>query len=764
MLGRRTERRASGQRYHPLVRELLQARLEREVGPKGLAKYHDSVAQWAEPSDWQTAAYHYGAANNWVALARVLDQWVETIVATGAFSVAAEYIERSPERTESASTEIILSRMAALAGDLNQVLSHARRATELEPDRDAAISNMISATFLSGDVGDAAAYASKLADAAQSEPFQEIGEAARAIIESSLNGSIDSVILKLERLAERNRKRGHLHYEGVTLLNTAYLTKVQGDGQRALALALSAADALENSSSSFELMSARLLQAWSKAHLGDLVGARSLLRDAGESSTAVSRPEFLMEAAEIETWYGSAARARALLNELGPDRIRGSQARVAQLTLAELHLREMDLNAATAALDGIEIGSSAPEPGHLSRSLSVQAYLSLRRDDSDVSARIDRAFRSAEGQGAKVWASFAQILFGLHSHALSPALVSLGERTRDVMSMLAEPIAEELYSLDDEATTLVMSQVTRRPERWLPVIRSLVLNRESRSRPHAARILDVAGEPADISLLRAVVRESKRGNIDPSLGKGLARRLAEHVHVEDLGRVVIRVGSVEVPGSTIRRKVLGLLCFLLSRPGFAAARDEVIDALWPDMDPSAGVNSLNQTVYFLRRVFEPEYNEDLSPGYIRHESEMLWIDRDLVSAQSKRCAELAAEANEAPSPSSVDRLSETYTGKFALDFMYEEWGTEYRDALHLAYLQVIESAVIADMERGRYSRGIALARRALTVEPRMESLERSLLRLFKLTGAHSAAAEQYQHYATMLREDAGVDAPPLESM
>jgi DNA-binding SARP family transcriptional activator len=330
--------------------------------------------------------------------------------------------------------------------------------------------------------------------------------------------------------------------------------------------------------------------------------------------------------------------------------------------------------------------------------------------------------------------------------------------------MLAEPIAEELYSLDDEATTLVMSQVTRRPERWLPVIRSLVLNRESRSRPHAARILDVAGEPADISLLRAVVRESKRGNIDPSLGKGLARRLAEHVHVEDLGRVVIRVGSVEVPGSTIRRKVLGLLCFLLSRPGFAAARDEVIDALWPDMDPSAGVNSLNQTVYFLRRVFEPEYNEDLSPGYIRHESEMLWIDRDLVSAQSKRCAELAAEANEAPSPSSVDRLSETYTGKFALDFMYEEWGTEYRDALHLAYLQVIESAVIADMERGRYSRGIALARRALTVEPRMESLERSLLRLFKLTGAHSAAAEQYQHYATMLREDAGVDAPPLESM
>jgi DNA-binding SARP family transcriptional activator len=210
--------------------------------------------------------------------------------------------------------------------------------------------------------------------------------------------------------------------------------------------------------------------------------------------------------------------------------------------------------------------------------------------------------------------------------------------------------------------------------------------------------------------------------------------------------------------------VLALLCLLLSKPGFAATRDEVIDALWPEMDPSSGINSLNQTVYFLRRVFEPDYNEDLSPGFVHHESEILWIDRELVSAQSQRCAELVAQAHETSSPEPVDLLSESYKGKFALDFMYEDWGTEYRDALHLAYLQIIESAVSADMESGRYLRGISLARHALVVEPKLESLERSLLRLFKLTGAHAAAAEQYQHYATMLRDDAGIKAPPLESL
>jgi ATP/maltotriose-dependent transcriptional regulator MalT/DNA-binding SARP family transcriptional activator len=764
LLGRRTERRASGQRYHPLVRELLEARLLRELGDDGVAALHVTVARWAQPWDWRTAAYHYAAASQWNAVRRVLDEAIETIVATGEFSLAAEYIDRLPERRESATTEIIMSRVAALGGDLAEVLGHARRATELEPDRDAAISNMISATFLSGDMRDATEYASRLAAGAQSEALKEIGEAAKAVIESSLHGSIDSTIAGLERLAERNRKRGHLHYEGITLLNTAYLVKVQGDGERALGLALSAADALENSSSSFELMSARLLQAWSKAHLGDLIGARSLLRLAAESSTIVSRPEYLTEAAEIETWYGAAARARSLLDELGPERIHGNQTRPARLTLAELNLRELDVDGAFNVLNGIATDASAPEPGYLSRLLCVQAYVSLRREAAEASDRIDAAFRLAEGQGARVWAAYARLLAGLRARSLGPTILGLAERAQSVISMLAEPIAEELNTLDSEASAIVLAEVTRRPERWRPVIRSLVIDPKSKSRAEASRILDVIGEAADIPLLRAAAREGRRGSLDPSLGRGLARRLAQRVHIEDLGRLVISVGTTEVVGTSIRRKVLALLCLLLSKPGFAATRDEVLDALWPDMDPAAAINSLNQTVYFLRRVFEPEYNEDLSPGYVHHESEILWLDRELVSAQSQRCTALVAQAHETLAPDAVDLLSENYTGRFALDFMYEEWGSEYRDALHLSYLQVIESAVVADMESGRYLRGISLARRALVVEPKLESLERSLLRLFRLTGAHSAAAEQYQHYATMLREDAGIEAPPLESL
>jgi DNA-binding SARP family transcriptional activator len=471
-----------------------------------------------------------------------------------------------------------------------------------------------------------------------------------------------------------------------------------------------------------------------------------------------------MEAAEIETWYGATARAKSLLKELGPDRIGGSQTRVARLTLAELHLRELDVAGASEVLSGIASDASAVEPGYQSRVRCVQAYALLRMGSPEASERIDEAFRLAERQGAKVWAAYAQLLAGLESNSLSATIVGLPERARNVISLLAEPIAEELHALDQEAREILMGQVALRPERWRPVIRSLVEDRAARSRVDASKVLDVIGESADIQLLRSVARENRRSGFDPGLGKGLARRLADPVFVEDLGRVVIRVGVMEVAGSSIRRKVLALLCLLISRPAFAATRDEVLDALWPDMDPMAAVNSLNQTVYFLRRVFEPEYNEDLSPGYVHHESEILWLDRDLISSLSHQCAELVAQAQETSSSTAVDQLSEKYSGKFALDFIYEEWGAEYRDALHLAYLQIVEAAVSGDIAIGRYARGISMARRALVVESKLESLERSLLRLFRLTGAHAAAAEQYQHYASMLRDESGIEPPPLESM
>jgi two-component SAPR family response regulator len=78
-------------------------------------------------------------------------------------------------------------------------------------------------------------------------------------------------------------------------------------------------------------------------------------------------------------------------------------------------------------------------------------------------------------------------------------------------------------------------------------------------------------------------------------------------------------------------------------------------------------------------------------------------------------------------------------------------------------LDVIEQALRVDSDAGRFNRAAKLARDAMAVDAEATSLEIALLRLYRQTGSHSAAAEQYSHYAAVAREE-GVEPPPLEAV
>jgi two-component SAPR family response regulator len=77
---------------------------------------------------------------------------------------------------------------------------------------------------------------------------------------------------------------------------------------------------------------------------------------------------------------------------------------------------------------------------------------------------------------------------------------------------------------------------------------------------------------------------------------------------------------------------------------------------------------------------------------------------------------------------------------------------------------VIGRAVVEAIDSGRYDRGIRLGRAALDVDGEADQIERGLLKLYRLSGAHAAAAEQYAHYAAFVRSEYGVEPPPLEAI
>jgi DNA-binding SARP family transcriptional activator len=327
------------------------------------------------------------------------------------------------------------------------------------------------------------------------------------------------------------------------------------------------------------------------------------------------------------------------------------------------------------------------------------------------------------------------------------------------LSMLAEALIPRLPNLDMGAKSAVISEAEHRPWRWRASARRNLESPFAAVRLEAAGLLSRIGDATDVARLSRLASSGSdlRGS---RLAQDLSRRLAPAVLVEDLGRVRILVGDRVIDGAQVRRKVLALLCVLLTRPRFSMTRDEAIDSLWPDVDPSAALNSLNQTVYFLRRVFEPTYRDELSPGYVGQDGETVWLDPELIDSRSRRCHSLVASMPSQPSPEMAVALAKQYEGRFALDFAYEEWAESFRDGLHAAYLRVMEHAIRLDLDTGHWARGTFLAERAAEIEPDSEAIQLALIRLYRHSGAHAAAAERYGRYVHVLN-DLGIEAPAL---
>jgi DNA-binding SARP family transcriptional activator len=143
---------------------------------------------------------------------------------------------------------------------------------------------------------------------------------------------------------------------------------------------------------------------------------------------------------------------------------------------------------------------------------------------------------------------------------------------------------------------------------------------------------------------------------------------------------------------------------------------------------------------------------------------LIWLDAELVSSRTVQCRALFDSLPALPGPQQVDQVVELYRGRFALDFMYEDWASPMRETLHARFRSIVERAVVGEGDSGDTDRALRVAQRALSIDPDLDEVERSLLKLYRVTGAHAAAAEQYVHYAAMLREELGVEPPPFDDL
>ena len=765
-------------RSHPLVREFLLAQLEAQVGESGVAEMHRRLATVMESHSWRLAARHWAAAGDAAEVRRVVSEATPTIIGTGDLSAAHELVTRFPDPEPNPWFDVIRTRQLVATGQSQEASAAARKLASLTVGGSPADPRLVASAAMAMlqvgiDTSDdglrsAAMKTLRLGATLRRSADCElalIAQATDAIYDSAESGSLEYLRGLLLDLIQLNRDLRHSRYEGISLLNLSTALYYYGDVNGSVAAGKASTALLESCGGPGDLSSAQMTTAKGQAHLGLWNEAREHVNNAIRGQ-AVVPPEALSEAVEMEAMYGSPARSSEYLDRALSEAARGTGDPYCRYVAAR---HELAIGRTGSALELLgEASGPSVAPGLRSARLSLELQIRAGVDSSDPSlvAAFETALLFAQRQQAWFWWKCIRMTQALVSRCevLSSHIKTLGADDAPYLSIQAELVVRRLSDLDDEALALVTKEATLRPERWRSALRE-TFKMEGASPKETRRmadLLELVGDADDIACL--VVLRKKKSLRMPDVGRSLCSRLAPRVYVEDLGRVALRVGELLVPGTEIRKKVLSLLCFLLTRPQFTATREQVFEALWPDMDPEAGANSLNQSAYFLRHVLEPDANDDTSAGYIRSRADLIWLDRELVGCRSTDCSALIAAIRKDPSPQLVVQLAESYAGPYAVDFTYDEWASSFRETLHASYLDRIERAITSDTRAGAFDRALTVAQLALQADPEAEQIELCLLRLYRRMGAHAAAAEQYVHYAGVMREQLGMEPPPLESI
>jgi DNA-binding SARP family transcriptional activator/tetratricopeptide (TPR) repeat protein len=765
LLTRRTDSPRTHQRYHPLVREFLEARFAAFDGHDAVRAMHLRVADATAGTDWRLGAHHYREAGELDRMIDVVTTAIPTIMGNGQYALAGSFITDIPPDLRPAGLALITSRVDMQQGDYLAAIeaSQALLDSGLEDpvQRDHALLNLMTLHLNYGDAAKTAEFADALIESGTDAHLRLIATATKAIAASASTGSLDELNELLRAVERAQGADGALHL-GVTLLNLAAVALLQDHTDQAFVYATRSLDSLLETSGRLESGNALTNLAVAYARQGDADRALGLLNQ----TSAEAPPEVTIEAAHIADSFKSPSEATSLFEYLSTRRMNSINERNSYLlTLTRHHIRTQEFGAALEAIQQVSDGNWT-DPAFGSQLSCTRAYLFVAQAANQAEASSRQAVATAALQSAHAWSRVGRTLLAAtkSTHLLSSEVAAIGSQSPWVLTYLADVLAPRLDGLTEEAMERIKVSAHMHPFRWRHELRRLVDDSPEGRTDRVGRVLEDIGEREDIRRLRSIARHRKGEARSATLGRGLARRLAHRVRFHDQGRIAVEIGDRVVTGSNLRRKVLALACYLISRPNMSCTRDQVLDALWPTLDPEVAVNSLNQTVYFLRRVFEEDYVEDESPGYVHHDSDVVWLDAELISSQTADCHAFLRSLSRPVAPDDVERLVDMYRGPFALDFAYEDWASDYRDSLHASYLELVERSVRDDLASGHHDRGIRVARAALEVEPTAEQIEVTLLRLYKQTGAHSAAAEQYGHYAAALRDGLGVDPPPLESL
>ena len=223
------------------------------------------------------------------------------------------------------------------------------------------------------------------------------------------------------------------------------------------------------------------------------------------------------------------------------------------------------------------------------------------------------------------------------------------------------------------------------------------------------------------------------------------------VEIDLLGGFAVRVDGRVVPAAEWRRRQAAALIKLLAlAPRRTLHREQVIDALWPDISMEDAAPRLHKAAYYARRSLGDSRGLVLDGNTVSlfPDAEVI-IDTEVFERLAQQALGLPADGtirNDSDRFSAAGATAELWTGDLLPEDPYEPWLEAPRDRLRQLHHEMLRRA-------GRWS---DLAR----AEPSDEEASLAVARQLAESGDRSGALRQLERLERALRSGLGVTPGP----
>ena len=217
---------------------------------------------------------------------------------------------------------------------------------------------------------------------------------------------------------------------------------------------------------------------------------------------------------------------------------------------------------------------------------------------------------------------------------------------------------------------------------------------------------------------------------------------------QTLGPIGLSVDNGPAPPELLWRKHLALLIYLARSPR-GRTREHLVGLLWPEKPETDARHSLTVAIGALRRHVG-EAGLETSAARVRLAPETVHLDLDELDA-------LVASKD-------WEAAAGVITGDFLEGFsvpgapIFDDWLENERSAIRNRSVEVLTNYADQLLNQGQAPTAVAVALRALALDPGSERALRSCMKSLALAGDRSGAIEKYERFCARLNRELGTSA------